>query len=195
VNKQQIYWARVTSNLLSPPLVWAVMAFPIAFRDAATNGQAILWALTYGVLVCLIPVLYVLWMVRRGSISDLHMKVRQERLRPFMVSILCTLMAWWTLWRMGAPPVLPMVAAFTLAQLSVMTIITLVWQISFHAMCITGAVVAAGVLFGPAPALVASPLIPLVGAARLRLRRHTLSQVVAGAVVGALITIVLFAVF
>jgi membrane-associated phospholipid phosphatase len=188
-----ILWARLISNILSPPVVWAVLAFPIALRDAESQGQAILWAGVYTLLVCLFPLAYIAWMVRQGKISDLHMKLRKERLRPFLVSMACTAVAWWSLRLMGAPPVVPQFALFSLVQITVMALITMVWQISMHAMSITCAVVAIGLLFGLAPALVATPLIPLVGAARLKLHRHTPAQVVAGTLVGALIPVLLFA--
>lgn len=189
-----VRWARVISNLVSPPVVWAILAFPIAWQHAPSRGQAVVWALTYGLLVCLVPMLYVGWMVRRGHITDLHMKYRQERLLPFVVSMVCTGAAWLLLRWMGAPPLVPLLAAVTLAQLVMMTLITLVWQISMHAMSIASAVTATALLFGALPALAVAPLVPLVGAARLKLRRHTLAQVVAGTVMGALVTVALVAV-
>ena len=194
MNVSRFYWARLISDLVSPPVVWAVMIFPIAFREADSEAQAMLWGLTYGVLVCLIPGLYIAWMVRRGSITDIHMRLREERLRPFLVSIACTGLAWWALRLMGAPSVVPLVAIVTLVQLATMAVITLVWQISIHTMSITSAVVATGILFGVGPALLVSPLVPLVGAARLKLQRHTLAQVIAGILVGALVTVMLYAV-
>lgn len=194
MNESRFYWARLISNLVSPPVVWAVMIFPIAFREADSQAQAMLWGLTYGVLVCLLPALYIVWMVRRGSITDIHMRLREERLRPFLVSIACTGLAWWTLRLLGAPSVVPLVAVVTLVQLAAMALITLVWQISIHAMSITSAVVATGILFGLGPALLVSPLVPLVGAARLKLNRHTPAQVLAGTLVGAVVTVMLYAV-
>lgn len=194
MNGKTVSWARLVSNLLSPPIVWAVMAFPIAFRDAKSDGQALTWALVYGVLVCLLPLLFVAWMVKRGTISDLHMEVRTQRLRPFAVSIICTTIAWWTLRFMGAPSIIPQFALFSLAQIAVMAAITLVWQISMHAMSITSAVVAALTFFGLIPALILLPLIILVGVARLKLKRHTVAQVIAGVVVGALVPVIVFAV-
>jgi membrane-associated phospholipid phosphatase len=168
------------------------MAFPIAFRDAETRSQALTWALAYGLLVCLLPMLYVGWMVRRGSITDLHMQVREQRIRPFLVSLVCTMIAWWALRLMGAPPVVPLFAFFSLVQIAVMAVITLVWQISMHAMSITGAMVAALTFFGPLWALPIIPLILLVGAARLKLKRHTLAQVIAGGMVGVLVPLLVF---
>jgi hypothetical protein len=187
-------WARVISNLLSPPMVWATLVFVIALHYADNRVQGLMWALTYGILVCLTPILYIAWRVHSGKISDLHMKERQERIIPFAVSIFCAVLAWEVLRLMNAPSILPLIAAITLVELAVMLVITFAWQISMHAMSISVAVVATGIVFGAAPALAVSPLLPIVGAARLRLERHTLAQVVAGAVVGAVIPLVVLAV-
>jgi membrane-associated phospholipid phosphatase len=83
-------------------------------------------------------------------------------------------------------------SAITLAHLTLMAVITLGWQISMHAMSISGALVATGIVFGLFPALMVAPLVPLVGTARLRLERHTPAQVIAGTLLGALVTIALF---
>ncbi len=190
---EQASWARLVSNLFSPPLVWAAAALPIALRDASTPQQGLGWALVYIGLVCLLPLAFVAWMVQRGSISDLHMQVRRERLRPFVVSLLCALLAWWALGALAAPPVMRLFALFSVVQIAIMAGVTLVWQISMHTMSISGSVVAAGAFFGAAPALAVLPLVLLVSAARLRLRRHTIAQVLAGAAVGVLVPVALFA--
>ena len=187
-------WARVISNLFSPPMVWSILVFFIAFHFAENRLQGLMWALTYGILVCLMPILFIAWRVHSGKISDLHMKERQERIVPFAVSIGCAILAWQVLRMMNAPSILPLIAAITLVELVVMLLITFAWQISMHAMSISVAVVATGIVFGAAPALFVSPLLPIVGAARLRLERHTLAQVIAGAVVGALIPLIVLAV-
>ncbi|MBI1281727.1 MAG: hypothetical protein GC179_26615 [Anaerolineaceae bacterium] len=187
-------WARIVSNLFSPPMVWSVLVFIIAFHFAENRLQGLMWALTYGILVCVMPILFIAWRVRGGKISDLHMKERQERFLPFAVSIVCAILAWEVLRLMNAPSILPLIAAITLVELAVMLVITFAWQISMHAMSISVALVATGIVFGAAPALFVSPLLPIVGAARLRLQRHTLAQVIAGAIVGAIIPLVVLAV-
>ncbi|MBC8099029.1 MAG: hypothetical protein H7Y11_06265 [Armatimonadetes bacterium] len=184
-------WARLVSDILSPPMIWAMLAFPIAFRNAPSTGQALLWALVYILLGCVLPVMYIVLMVKRGKITDIHMRVRQQRLLPFLVSLVCMTIAWWTLRLMGAPAVVPLFALFSLVQIAVMALITLVWQVSMHAMSISGAVVALGFLFGGAAALVALPFVVLVGAARLKLKRHTLAQVLVGAALGGVIPFIL----
>lgn len=185
-------WPRLVSNVLSPPVIWALLAFPIAHTADGGDGNALVYAMVYGMMVCWLPVLYIAWNVRNGNISDLHMKVRAERIRPFMVTILGAVAALALLIAFNAPRLMPMFTLFSLIQLGLMTLITLVWQISIHAMSITGAVVAAGAMFGVGPALVLFPLVPLVGAARYKLGRHTLLQLIAGAGVGAVMTVMLF---
>ncbi len=184
-------WARVTSDILSPPVIWGVLAFPVAFRAAESVQQAIVWALTYTVLVCVMPAIYIGLNVWRGHISDIHIPIREQRIRPFVVSLIGTGLAWLVLSWMGAPALLPMFALFSLVQIGVMLLITIWWQISMHTMCITGAVVVTGALYGWVPMLILTPLIPMVGVARLKLHRHTVAEVVAGVVVGGGITLMM----
>ncbi|NDJ62441.1 MAG: hypothetical protein GYB67_15035 [Chloroflexi bacterium] len=188
LNQIDFSWPRVVSNVLSPPVIWAVLAFPIAFYAADTRSEALLWALIYDVIVCGVPVLYIAWLVWRGQITDIHVPVREQRIRPFLVTLICILIALAVLIALEAPPLLPVFAFFSFVQISIMLVITLLWKISMHAMSISGAVVAVGALFGLIPALLLSPLIPIVAAARVKLRRHTVRQVIAGGLLGALMT-------
>jgi hypothetical protein len=52
-------WPRLVSDILSPPVVWGVLALPIAFRDEPSRGQALLWAAVYITIVCVVPIVYV----------------------------------------------------------------------------------------------------------------------------------------
>lgn len=187
----QLSWARLTSNILSPPVIWGVLAFPIAFREATSQEQALLWAFTYIIMVCGIPALYIGWMVWRGKIGDIHMEERSERIRPFLVSLIGTALAWGMLRLMGAPQLLPNFALVSFVLLGAMLLITLVWQISMHSMSITCAVVAAGALYGIGTALLLSPLIALVSLARLKLGRHTVPEVIAGGILGGGVTMLM----
>ncbi len=191
LRRPQISWARLISDVLSPPVIWGVLAFPIAFREADSRDQALLWAFTYTIMVCILPAIYIGWMVWRGHITDIHLKERKERIRPFIVSVIGTGLAWATLSLMGAPRLLPVFALVSLVLLLTMTLVTLVWQISMHVMSIACAVVATGALYGLGPALLISPLIPVVGVARIKLRRHTLAEVIAGGLLGGCLTLIM----
>jgi hypothetical protein len=174
--------------------VWAALVCVIAFRAADSQGQALLWSAAYGLFVCLLPGLYILWLVRRGSVTDVHLQQRQQRPRVLLISALFAGLAWGALRWLDAPPGLPLLAVITLAMLAITTLISLVWQISLHATSISAAVIATGAYFGIVPALVILPLALLVAAARLNLKRHTPAEIIAGTLVGGLIPILLVAV-
>ncbi|MDQ7033527.1 MAG: hypothetical protein Q9P01_01450 [Anaerolineae bacterium] len=88
---------------------------------------------------------------------------------------------------MMPPPAFPLLALMTLVQMTFIALITLVWQISMHMMSIAGAAVITGIMFSTGSAMAMIPLVMLVGAARLRLKRHTPAQVIAGTIVGAFV--------
>ncbi len=187
-------WARVISDVISPPVVWAVVAVPLAIYADRGAGRAWLWALIYIVLVCVLPIVYIAIMVKRGKITDIHIKVRRQRIIPYLVTIICAALAVVLLWLLNAPPLVTLFAFFSMLQIIVMLIVTTRWQISMHSLGITSAIFALGGMFGVGTAAAFSPLIPIVGAARITLKRHTVAQVIAGGCVGALMTLLLFAV-
>lgn len=185
--------AKLISDVVSPPVVSGVLALAIAGDTAPSANDAIAWSVVYIGLVNVVPALFIVYMVATGRITDIHVRVRRQRILPFMVSVVCTLAAWLILRSMNAG-VMPELALIGLIEIAVMLLITLFWQISLHAMSITSTVVLGGVVFGLVPALLASPLIPIVSAARVILRRHTVAQVIAGGLLGAVLSAVLFAV-
>ncbi|MCS6836208.1 MAG: hypothetical protein NZ750_09350 [Anaerolineae bacterium] len=182
-------WARLVSDVFSPPVIWIALSLTVAVIHTPDGGQAIRWAAIYSLLICVAPTLFVVFMVWRGKIGDIHMKERRERIVPLLLTMGGALFAFLLLWELKAPPALPLLAFISLVQIIIMTLITLAWQISMHAMGITGAAMAIGMMFNLALALLCVPLIVLVGAARLHLQRHTPAQVLAGTLVGALVPV------
>lgn len=180
-------WARLVSDLFSPPVIWAALAFPMVWSAEDDRGLALMWACIYVLLVCIVPLVYITWMVKQGKIADIHLGVRRERIKPLLVTLVSTTVAWVVLQVMGAPPIMPALALTTLIQIGLLAVITLMWQISMHAMSSGAAVVGSAVVYGPVAAFITVPMLLLVGWARLHLHKHTWAQVVAGATLGVII--------
>lgn len=184
--------ARVVSNVLSPPAVFAALGFALS-SVTVPLVPALVAAALHGLLVSLFPVVYIVVMLKRGAITDLHMKNRHERHKPFLVGTTGALVAWVILTIYGAPLIVRRLALFDAGLLGILGLINVWWQISIHGAAIVGAVTISGVVFGLPIALTASPLVLIVAWARLYLKRHTLRQILAGAALGALMALLVFA--
>ena len=182
--------ARMISDVLSPPAM-AVPALVLGVWASDAVGTY-RYAVLYFLLAILMPLLYVVWLLKSGRIADFHLPNRRDRTGPFVVFLLCGLVALGLLVYLGAPAsfVAPVIAL--LFQTLLLFLITLTWQVSIHtastAGLVTFAVLALGI--GAAALFV---LVPLVGWARIHLRRHTLAQTLAGALVGCSSFLLLFA--
>jgi membrane-associated phospholipid phosphatase len=176
--------ARWVSDVFSPPVLAIAMA--VAAAVLVEDPRAWRFVLVFVGIGILAPVLDVLWLLRMGRIADFHLTQRHERIRPFAVSTAATAVATGVLWWGGAPRLMVMLGVAALAQTVLLFALTLGWKVSVHAAA-TGALaalVAMGwgmTLAGLMPWL----LVPLVGWARVRLRRHTPAQVVVGVTIGA----------
>jgi membrane-associated phospholipid phosphatase len=170
------------SHVASPPLLLCACAVLIAVRE---GGSAVwLWVVAYGALAALLPMAYIVRQVQLRRATDIHLPRRQERLRPLLLAAASGAVAALLLDATGAPSLLVRFAAATAVQTALVLVITLRWKISMHAAAVTALAVLAWVLYG-APGLWLALLIPVVAWARLRLRRHTPAQVLAGALSGA----------
>jgi hypothetical protein len=178
--------ARLISNVISPPLVGIFTAIAFIVYTVPQPKTVLFWLAWMLPLLVIPPLAYVVWLVRKGELADIHMPDRRSRIKPLAVilgwSITCLLL----LYGWGAPPVLIFVVLATLGYMMVMSAVTVFWKISFHSSAVAAAasvgIMATGVTTGWS--LIALTLIPVVVWARIRLRRHTLGQVMAGCVAG-----------
>jgi len=183
---KEYFWAHLVSNIISPPVVWAIWVYPIALTVSPTQGVAILHASIFTFLVCISPMLYVAYMVKVGKISDLHMRESNERYIPYAMSIFAGVITGVILSALGAHRVLLVMTLISVVQLSLMLLGTFFNHISAHAMAITSVTAATALLYSFEASLVFIPVILLVVMARLVLKRHTPVQIMAGTLVGTL---------
>ena len=176
--------ARIISNLVSPPMVFAVLGFVLAWSELPF-WQGLIWGAIYGFFISLVPIMIVIYMLKTGRVQDLHMSDTRQRRIPYLVSVLGALVTYGLVKWLGGPEVLGVLALTNALGLGILGLVNQYWLISNHMASITSAVLFMGVVFGIVVGLVLSPLIGLVFYARCILRRHTFWQLIAGFVVGA----------
>jgi membrane-associated phospholipid phosphatase len=159
-----------------------LMVFKIA------GSVAWIWGAIYVVLGVLIPFLYVVWSVVRGQITDIHIRLREQRRRPLLVVVICAGVGWLVLALGAAPRAMTAVAASIWLQTVVVFFVTLRWKISVHTAAAASGGTLIWMLLGTAlPFLL---IVPLVAWSRVRLRHHTLLQTLAGALLGSIVFVV-----
>ena len=144
-----------------------------------------------------VPTILIIMLYRMDFISDLSLKVRRERFYPYIVTLLSYTAMIVFYYRMHMPLWFLMIMAASIVIMVIAILITLKWKISAHMFGIGG-------LIGGAMAVSyyverSNPyymfmglfiIAGLVGTSRLILRRHTLYQVIAGFLLGFIVSFV-----
>lgn len=154
--------------------------------------------ITTFVITALIPIILILILWKRGSISSLHMDKSNERTTPYVYTIICY--GFWSYFVGGGVLELPeawlMTALGATIALVAVTVINRWWKISAH---LTGM---GGLLGGICSLSLCYSILPisliiitltislLLMYARLYMNAHTPAQVVAGYLLGILFTFI-----
>ncbi|MHB0858480.1 MAG: DMT family transporter [Anaerolineae bacterium] len=182
--------ATIISRFLAPQYVATPLLLLLGLLDPVSWQRGLLWAMLCCLWAVVLPLLILRRELRRGGISDWHISVRRERLRPIplLASIASPVVPLALLIVFRGPQLL--LVGFITASLLIAfnMLITLQWKISGHVTSVaaTATLVAATVGPGAAPLLL---LIPLVAWARVKIGAHTVMQTVAGGLSGVGITL------
>jgi membrane-associated phospholipid phosphatase len=189
-NRAYASMARIISDIFSPPVLAVPGLLLGAYYSSAPGIYS--YALAYFLVGVLAPVMYVIWLLRIGAITDFHIPDRRDRRGPFLATLGAGLVGVGLLAYLGAPAtfIAPVIAL--LAETLILFLITLFWQVSIHTATTAGLVTFAIYVLG-VEAVLLSLLIPLVAWARVYLERHTITQTVWGTLIGAACFLVLIA--
>ncbi len=186
--------ARIISYLSDGTLISIVVFYLFAKKYVLSPVDAALWTLVTLVFSTFIPFSVIFYFWRRGKISSLHLDRREERWRFFMVSIISAFSGFVVLKKFGAPPPLTVSMLNYVFLATIMMTITLFWKISLHASTVSAFAMAIIMVFGIQYAWVYLFVLPVLWA-RYALRKHTVSQLIAGTFVAGVITFFTFSQF
>lgn len=150
--------------------------------------EVTLWAFFCILFTTIIPNTYILILYKKKLINDLHVPIRQERLKPLIVGNISYILGFFIMYTIRGPLFLRTILFTYMVTILILTVITYFWKISFHTSWITFAAITFFVLFGKWLLLLLL-LIPLVGWARIKIKRHTLTQVILGSTISSITTL------
>ncbi|WP_327673179.1 phosphatase PAP2 family protein [Kitasatospora sp. NBC_00458] len=194
--------ARIVTEVLAPAhLVTALLLLVGAHSNGGWAGVG--WGLFAALFCGAVPIGVVALGVRRGALTDRHIRIRRQRVVPMAVGLLSVVTGVALLHLLHAPaPVGALVVAMLVGLVSAL-VVTVWWQISLHNAVAGGTAMILLLAFGPAPAAAGLPaalpagLLPVavavpvaVGWSRLVLKAHTPAQVLAGTALGGVSALV-----
>ncbi|MET4620892.1 membrane-associated phospholipid phosphatase [Arthrobacter sp. 2762] len=174
--------ARVLTEVFQPPIVvTALLLISPAIEPGfpGTMGLGLLGAL----FVCILPLAYVLVLIKLGRVTDHHVSDRRQRPALLLLALISVLAGLVVLQVIKGPVSVSLMIIALIGGIAVLAVVSAFWKMSGHASAIAAAAVIVVLMFGPAwlPLLV---IVPAVGWSRVVLRAHTLAQVVAGSLFG-----------
>jgi membrane-associated phospholipid phosphatase len=175
----------------SPFLLAALLLVIVSWHATHRVLPALGWAALAATFVTLGPLALLVVAVAAGRVRNLDLDLRHERPWPMLIALAITVVGLTVLWVLGAPHLLIILLMATLIGGVVALLITLRWKISIHAGGAAGAATVMAMLYG----VQALPLllgVALIGWSRVVLGKHTWPQVVAGAAVSVVITVLVF---
>lgn len=182
--------ASALTNALNPFVIFTALFALVAFVEAGVYRGLLYLAVE--LTAAAVVAGYVLTMRRRSRVGDFWISARAERLAPavFLLAAFVALLAILVL--LDAPQDLSLLTLSMGLASAVVAGITLLWKASAHC-TVAGHAAAAGLLLLGPSGLVFLLVLPLVLWSRVTLKAHTLSQTLAGAVVGAGFAVLLLA--
>lgn len=142
-----------------------------------------------------IPAILIFMLFKIGVISDLSLKVRSERIYPYIITLISYSVMIIFYYKMKMPIWFLMIMVASVAIMVVAILITLKWKISAHMFgiggLIGGAMAVSYYVENSNPYFMFMGLFiiaGLVGTSRLILKRHTIAQVIAGFFLGFLMS-------
>lgn len=195
-------WEKITdavSNLLSwvlvpllMPVYGLMLAFGLSILDVAPMGMRIAFTLIVAGICVFVPMVLILLLKKMGMIEDVGLNGRQERLVPYIITIVCFGVTAWFMAAKGAPLWLSLFFAGGALATVICTVVNFWWKISAHAAGIAGIVALLIRIEKDASAepelffwlILTILLAGMLGSARVWLGRHTVWQVLAGYAVG-----------
>lgn len=182
--------ALFVSAIASPFLVIPFFSISIVSYLSENFVHFLIYCSILLVFSILLPFLFIIYEVKKGEIKDIHITIREQRTKPFLASILGTLISLMCFYGIKAPMEMIALTYVLLANGIVFALITQFWKISVHSAALAGSITLISVFINPDFAFLFLTL-PLVAWARMRRHRHSFWQTLAAAIVTPLITLVL----
>ncbi len=185
------YIANAISILSNPFLLLIPAPFLLVYRVSHDSAYAFYWALISLIFFGFIG-MFILYEVKKGTFSDVDVSRREQRPFLFLAIGIAVVMYLLILIILNGPVILYLAAFGFILGIFFITVINRKIKASIHVATITALLLIFGFLYGVQPIFFL--LIPVIGWSRVVIKRHTVSEVIVGSIIGGGLTLLMYGV-
>lgn len=185
------YLAFGISAIFSPYIMAAVFIVIITSEYSQNVKQFLPWMGIAFFFDIIIPAIYVLWLIEKKDVHDIHLGNHKQRKIPFIVMAISSVLGAIALTIVdAAKPVIVMGVAYAVNS-SAIAILTTYWKVSVHTALFAAVATVIVILFGVEWVWMYLLIIPLAWS-RIYRQKHTLNQVIGGSIIAFVLTSLVF---
>lgn len=181
-------------SLVSNPLI---LSFPVPFlatyKETHNGFYALEWFFLSSFFLFMV-LAFVLWGRKRGFFTDIEITKREERPLFYLFLGVISVLYLFTVILLHGPKMLLILLAGAAIGLFLFSIVNMKLKASLHVFTICVAALALGLLNFEL-GIAAASVVPFIIWSRIKTKHHTLPETIAGAVLGLIVTMVLFTIY
>lgn len=176
--------AKALTDFFAPANLVVALLLLIGWHS--TSGfDGVGWGLFAALFCGIIPIGIIHFGVRRGRLTDVHVRVRKQRIAPLMATLVSVVTGIVLLKVLDAPQEVFALVIAMLVGLASALAVTVWWQISVHNAVAGGTVMILVLAFGQQLVLPAIVFVVIMGWSRRVLKAHTVAQLICGTALGS----------
>ena len=184
-------FAKIISYIFDGSFISIPILLLICLIVVDNKLEAVGWAFLCLLFGVAIPYLYIGFLYKKKEIDSMHIPKKENRIKPLLLTCASYTVCFIILYVLDGPVFLKSIFAVSIVSTIILTIITYFWKISLHSSWITFIVITFNILFGRWMLLMI-PLIPVIGWARVRVKEHTVNQVIFGIGISTITTFFIY---
>lgn len=186
-------FARLISFVFNPLLILIFLPFILVYKSTANLNSSLLWT-GYTLIFLSSIAIFIFFGVRRKIFSDWDVSVRSQRPLLFLFFLILGVLYMLGLFLFQAPRILFIVLISMLIGVLIVSAINIKIKASIHVATVAALILGMVLGYGQYYSFLLL-IIPLVAWARVKIKRHTVSETIVGGIVGSLLLLGIYGFF
>lgn len=182
--------ARIISFISNPIFIFIALPFFLVYKTTKDTGAAWNWTI-YTLVFLSIFVIFVLIGVKKKFFSDIDVSNREQRPVLYFTGAILSVLYLSTLFFLHGPRILFITIFGITLGILIASLINMKIKASVHVAAISGLLTSLSIIYKGYYVLLLL-LIFIIGWSRVKIKRHTVPEVVIGGILGSLLSLIMY---